>query len=777
MTPQHSGEEPDRYPTALQQFANRLGELRERRGLSAAQIQEMTRGPDGKSVVSRATFLRLLKGIGRPSIPVAQALDEVLGARGSLAVFAEPARAEPYLHLPPRPPHFVGRSSLLSRLSDIVATASVTSPPQVLILTGPPGVGKTALALQWANSRHDMFDTVLWADLRGFAPGHPADHGEVLASLIRGLGLPTDRIPGDLAQRRELLVQQMRTRAQRVLVVLDNARDSAQVREVLPDVPGTTVLITSRVKLSALVLDANAVQLQVNPLDDDDGTRLVIDCIGHDRAEKEPEAVLRLVSLCGSFPLALRIATERIAAHEQKSLRDHVQEFADRGHRLQMLQLDDEDEDDEGIGVRAAFDLSYMSLPAEIARMFRLLSVHPGAEFSLAAAAAMAGTSVGEAELALDALVQAHLLEQLPGQIFSFHDLLQVYAADVRQQTPTDANDDATGRLVEWYLHTVNAASWALTPGRDHHVRLPSPSVQITPGTFASPADAVRWCTRELSNIVSIAQLALDTGYLSAAWRIPVDLFDFFTFTRPMDSWIRAYELALQAACASGHALRAAEAAEKLAEGRRRRGEFELAAEMASYAVETAKPHGPSPSLGYAVLGAGNDARLRGDPGSATAHIEHAVELFVTIGLRVGEASARYYLGLAHLEADEVDKALVEGSLSFEMFQADNDVHGAANAGLCLARIHRRCGRRSQARQFCERAVHAYEVSGDAWGQADALGELAAVQSDLGEREKALRTLHRALRMVCDNDPAKAAELQAEINALAESQSPESFST
>ncbi|MEU0529230.1 NB-ARC domain-containing protein [Amycolatopsis tolypomycina] len=770
MSPQQPAERPQ-YPTALQQFASRLAELRAKRGLSAQQIQDRTRGPDGKSVVSRAHLYRLEGGISRPSIPVAKALDEVLGARGSLAVFAEPARAEPYLHLPPQPPHFVGRDGLLARLTGIVTGANLTSPPQVVILNGPPGVGKTALALQWANSRHDVFDAVLWADLHGFAPGHPAGEGEILDALLRGLGLSTDRIPGDAAQRRALLLDQLRTRAQRVLLVLDNARDSAQVRGVLPGVPGTTVLVTSRMKLSALVLDADAIQLQVNPLDEADGTQLVIDRVGRERAEAEPDAVSRLVSLCGSFPLALRIAAERVAAHEQKSIRDHVQDLTDRGQRLQLLQLEDEDED-EAIGVRVAFDLSYESLPAEAARLFRLLSLHPGAEFSLAAAAAIAERPAEETELILDALTQVHLLEQLPGRTYRFHDLLQVYAGDVRQQSTTDEHDDAVGRLVDWYLHTVNAAAWALTPGRGHHVRLDPPAARIRPLSFGTPAQAVSWYSRELSNILAIVQLATGCGRPRVAWRISVDLFDYLAHLRPMVAWITTYELALDAGRAVGDPLLIAEAAEKLAEGHRRSGNTERAAELAAYAIATAEPHGPSLSLGFALLGAGNDARVRGDTAAALDLIEQSVDVFVAIGLRIGEATARSCLGIAHYDAGDLEDATAEGARALEMFRTDEDLHGSANAGLALARIHRQRGLHSTAQQLCDDAIRGYQSTGDSWGEADALGELAAVLSDLGDRAAALRSLKRAWHLVRSNDPVKAAELKSAIGDLTGDQPP-----
>src|SRR6266508_3966236 len=133
MTQHHRAAPAQQYPTALQQFASRLAELRADRGLTAEAIQERSRGEDGEIIVSRAQLYRLEQGIAKPSIPVVNFLDDVLRAHGALAVFAEPARAEPYLHLPPQPPHFVGRGALLTRLTEMVTAGSTTSPPQVVI--------------------------------------------------------------------------------------------------------------------------------------------------------------------------------------------------------------------------------------------------------------------------------------------------------------------------------------------------------------------------------------------------------------------------------------------------------------------------------------------------------------------------------------------------------------------------------------------------------------------------------------------------------------------
>lgn len=358
--------------TAALTFGRALRQRRQARGLALRELQKL-------AYVDKSLISRVERGLTPPSAEFAEACDRALGAGGALIVLAEAARAEPYVHLPPPPDHFVGRAEHLALLDEKVFTEAA----KVVFVAGPPGVGKTALVLNWANRRQEEFDCVLWSDLRGYAAGSPAQPADILDDLLRCVGVRPDRVPAEEHMRLALLRGLLR--GQRTLVVLDNALDSHQVRPVLPGTPDTTVLITSRRRLSGLVVGTGAVQVSLEPLQDLEAARLMADLIGDERAAGDPEGVGSLVRLCAALPLAVNIAAERVATHPHQSVGDLARELVAEGRRLELLAVDD-----DAVGVRAAFSWSYRALEADTARMFRLLGLHPGPRFTAGAAAALA---------------------------------------------------------------------------------------------------------------------------------------------------------------------------------------------------------------------------------------------------------------------------------------------------------------------------------------------------------------------------------------------------
>jgi tetratricopeptide (TPR) repeat protein/transcriptional regulator with XRE-family HTH domain len=742
--------------TTTQRFGHEILDLCEKRGWSVRELARRTYLDVG--LISKAS-----RGITLPSQEAVRRLDLTLEAGGSLVDLADAARAEPLLHLTSAR-LFVGRHAQLVRLAAVARAMTAASPPTAILVTGPPGVGKTALAAHWAGDAGSAFDTVLWADLRGYTGrrGDEAAPVDILEDLLRGLGVPATHIPVTEQERRRSLAGQLLKKPRRVLIVLDNARDLAQVKPVLPRTPGTTVLITSRRKIIGLAQEARVTHVPLAAMDEDDGARLVASVIGEDRAGREPAAVARLVSLCASLPLALNIAANLVAADPGTSVREHADALAERG-RLHLL-----DGDDSAVGVRSAFSWSYDAASPPDARMFRLLGLHPGPSFSAGAAAALAGIGEHEATLLLDHLTHAHLVQRVDGRFYRLHDLLRAYAAEEAAAPAWDADRvPAVTRLVRWYVHGANAASWALTPTRDHHVDLGPPPPGVGPPSFDSAQAALSWCAAEMPNVTPVTQLALDHELWFEAWRLPTDLIDYHVMGRLWKAWTTSTELALRAARSAGNDIWAAEAADKLSEVYRRQRDYDRADELDHLAFALLEPLAPHPRLGWALVGLGNTAHARGRFTEAAELISQGVRAFVAAGSRIGEATARMHRGRALRSVDDREGALREGQLALAMFREDGDLHGIASSLVPLARTLHAFGELPEALDRCDQGVAAYRDASDPWGEADALGVKGLVLNDLGRRDDALRCLTEAVHLVETLDENKAQRLRNAILAVA----------
>ncbi|WP_228708318.1 tetratricopeptide repeat protein [Amycolatopsis keratiniphila] len=738
--------EPRPVSTAASTFGRALRQRRQACGLALRELQKL-------AYVDKSLISRVERGLTPPSAEFAEACDRALGAGGTLIVLAEAARAEPYVHLPPPPDHFVGREEHLALLDEKVFTETA----KVVFVAGPPGVGKTALVLNWANRRQEEFDCVLWSDLRGYAAGSPAQPADILDDLLRCVGVRPDRVPAEEHMRLALLRGLLR--GQRTLVVLDNALDSPQVRPVLPGTPDTTVLITSRRRLSGLVVGSGAVQVSLEPLRELEATRLMADLIGDERAAGDPEGVGRLVRLCAALPLAVNIAAERVAGHPHQSVGDLARELVAEGRRLELLAVDD-----DTVGVRAAFSWSYRALEADTARMFRLLGLHPGPRFTAGAAAALAGLPGHDARRLLDRLVQAHLVQQVGAQYYRFHDLIRVYAAEeANAERLEDERQAAVSRLTHWYLYAANAASWTLTPARDHHIDLGPAPEGVEPLRFATFDEAYIWCASEMPSITGVARLALDHGLYEVGWRLPVELFDYHLLGRPWQTWISSHEVAIESAKAGGDLGGLAWSAINLAEAHRRRGDLDRARDLFGQAVEISEEIGENPSLGWALVGLGNIAHEREDYAEAVRLAEQSVEVNARIGYQLGEATARVHLGRAYRDLGERDLALDHGLRAFDAYAKDADQHGMGFALVPLARTCRRFGDLDQALGYCEQALTAYRNCGDVWGQADALDERGCALAAQGHTDDAMAVWRDALQLVMDLDDRKANVLRGRL--------------
>ncbi|WP_406114400.1 BTAD domain-containing putative transcriptional regulator [Streptomyces sp. NBC_01014] len=449
--------------------------------------------------------------------------------RGDAALSARPRVPD---LLPRAPRGFTGRGDERGALAR--AAASDDSP--VCLVTGPAGVGKTALTVHWAHERRaDFPDGRLFADLRGFSDTPALETHAVLREFLLALGVPAQRIPATSDSMGALY--RTLTGTLRLLVVLDNARNSEQVRPLLPGGDHCVTLVTSRDRLSGLIASDAARPVPLDHLPAADSAALLAAVLGEERVAAEPAAAAQLAALCDGLPLALRVTAARLAGRPQWTLDAMAGELADEQNRLSLLAIDD-------TGVSAALRLTVQQLQAKAGRMFRCLGLHTGPDLDRYTAGALAGTSPEQAAAALDLLAAAHLVtEAAPGR-YTLHDLVRLYA---RALAP-EADPEGLPRLLDHYLYTALAAGAAAEPGSQPCCALPTgarrpPAIR----EFQHRSAALAWYEAERAALEGAVEAAADAGLHDRAWRLALLQWPLILW-RVRDGWVPLLERALVSA-------------------------------------------------------------------------------------------------------------------------------------------------------------------------------------------------------------------------------------
>jgi DNA-binding SARP family transcriptional activator len=428
----------------------------------------------------------------------------------------DPEQVRP-AHLPATSAPFVGRAAVLRRLDALVpgADGPGTSTAAISAVAGAAGVGKTTLALHWAHRVADRFpDGQLFVDLRGFDPaGPPVDPSEALRLFLGALGVAADCVPAD--RQAQIGLYRSLLAGRRVLVVLDNARDADQVRPLLPGAPGCLTLVTSRDQLAGLVAGEGAHLVTLDLLPAPEARDLLARRLGRARVAAEPRATDEIVAACARLPLALAVVAARAAAHPGFPLDALARELQDSEDRLAPF-----DTADATVDIRAAFSCSYRAVTPAAARLFRLLGLHPGPDFTVPAAASLAGAGRERVRPWLAELTRAHLVaEQVPGR-FVLHDLLRAYAADLAERLDSGAERRAARlRLLDHHLHTAKAAGALLHPLRDP-IAPAAPAPGVTPESLADRPRALAWCIAEHRVLLALIRLAAGHGFDDHCWQL-----------------------------------------------------------------------------------------------------------------------------------------------------------------------------------------------------------------------------------------------------------------
>ncbi|MBY8863896.1 tetratricopeptide repeat protein [Nocardia sp. CA2R105] len=445
---------------------------------------------------------------------------------------------------------FVNRVADLDRLDSVLEQkAGSPGAGRVCVLIGTAGVGKTSLAVHWGHRVRDRFpDGQLYVNLRGYDTGEPITPGQALERFLLALGVAPGSLPLDLETRAALFRTLLAQR--RTLIVLDNAATVKQVRPLLPGAGRCLVLITSRSRLSSLVARDGAHRVHLQLFDEPAAIELLAGTVaGYRRGDSEHD-IAELARLCARLPLALRVAAERAAVRPHMPMSELIENLHDESRLWSALSAEDGEEAD---AVRTVFAWSYRALPPEAARLFRLLGLHPGPEFSTHAAAALTARSVRDTSNLLDVLVGVHLLEQIGRDRYQFHDLLRAYATDrVRHQDTAQDRHAAITRVLAWYMHTLD--NWEKefpipeTESTVRHIASAEPPPDIEPLTFADPDTSLAWFDIERANLTACVRVAVETGNDRIAWRIPAFLARPYSAFNTFDDWFSTTELGLEAA-------------------------------------------------------------------------------------------------------------------------------------------------------------------------------------------------------------------------------------
>lgn len=636
---------------------------------------------------------------------------------------------------------FVGRADSLSFLDGLLPAEPASGGPVIAVVGGPPGAGKTTLAVRWAHRVSDRFpDGQLFVDMRGFHTGPRMTATEALPLLLVALGVAADRIPMGVDAQAALYRSVLAGR--RVLLVLDNVADPDQVRPLVPGGPGCLVLVTSRDRLSGLVAVDGAQRVTLDVLSTSDAMDVLARAAGRRKLGGDCAAVAELAELCGRLPLALRIAGARLADQAHLGVRWHVDELAARG-RMARLRV----EGDDSATIRSAFDLSYQALPAAAARMFRLLGLAPApGGLTSSALGALAGVPPADVEPLADALAQLHLVKVSEDGRLVSHDLLQEYAAQLAaEHDPPGEREAAATRLLHFYLHSADRAAVALNGvSRLRVPRDPAPD-GLPLAEFADLVAARDWVATEWPNLVSALGIAASTGRDRLAWQLACAMHSVMRLRAPLAQWLSVAETGLAAARRAGDPL--GEATMRLSLGflHWRTAEFEKAATEYGAAATLAHRAGwrrgrsaalCSTAIAYAGLG-----RTR----PAIRRFEQALAIDREIGDETGESATLTNLAAAYEEVGDLSHAARLGELALPLLRRTGQHQGAAVASDNLATVHREQGRLAEARATAEKSVAICRTIGAQHEEASALITLGLVHRDAGRYGEAACALTSAL--------------------------------
>jgi len=703
------------------------------------------------------------RGEGEASGPDADTRNEVseavfgtpIHARdvGNVHVHRAAARLPPPNQLPP-----------LVRLTGRVAemrTMDAARQNGVILLTGPAGVGKTALALSWGHDvRKDYPDGALYADMHGHAPDGPASTSQTLGRFLRAFGVDPRQVPVDLAESvalyRSLLVDK------RTLVVLDDALTAAQVSPLLPSSPESVAIVTSRLRLGSLAARGARV-IPLARLEADAALELLSATIGDDRTEAEPHAAHELVELCGRLPLAVCVVGARLAARSRWPVSEMVQAMTQERERLAALTMEGD------MAVHSALDVSYSALTPAVRRMYRLMGLFPGTYFESGVAAAAAAVPRADAKRMLEVLTDANLLDEAAADQYRFHDVTRLHAREMADRgDPADASDEAIRRMLDWFLAATGTACRLILPYRTDLVAdLRYPPAE--PLRFVGPNGALEWLDRELPNVMAAARLAAARQLWSVPWQLADAMWPLFLYRGRYTEQLELDSLGLDAARENGDPVGEAKMLYRIGGSVLSSGQLDQAETYFVQALAAWRRLGRRDRMAGSLRRLGFVARKRRRPDDAIARFILALNVYRELADTRHIALTLIDLADAFTETDRAADAIASLEEAGVLLADAPDPNNQARVLTGLGRAHERCGRFEIAAGYLGQALRAMRDLSSARGEAEvlrSLGDLALHAGDTSDARNWYTLAHQIMLNLGSPEEAQIRDLLGRLDQL-----------
>jgi tetratricopeptide (TPR) repeat protein/transcriptional regulator with XRE-family HTH domain len=711
-------------------------ELAEAARLSPRSVSDLERGI---AATPRRETVRLLADALRLTGPARAGFEAV--ARGRPVPAVPVAAAAGMRTLPRDIASFTGRQRELQEL--VEAASGAGGVVGIHAIGGMAGVGKTAFAVHAAHRLADRFPGgQIFLPLHGHTPGQqPVDPSDALASLLLTAGVPAGQIPPGLEAR--MALWRDRLAEQELLLVLDDAASSEQVRPLLPGAGGSLVLVTSRRHLSALE-DATAVSLDTLP--PGEAAALLVRLAGRAALSPADPAVGEITGLCGSLPLAIGMVARQLHHHPAWTAAARAAELASARDRLELMAT-------ENLSVAAAFNLSYEDLTEDQQRLFRRLGLHLGADIDGYAAAALDGTDLAAARRGLEALYDQYLLTEPAQGRYRLHDLIREHARALAGRLDPDRDQDqATARLLDYYQYTAARADTFITRQTRPAPVAPPSADGAVPGAvpaLASREQALAWARSEQASLLAYLDHATGTGQYARVIALTADLAGLLRSDGPWADAVTRHTAAVQAAGYLGDRLGQAGALNDLGDVRRLTGDFPAAAQALGQALGIYRDLGDRLGQANALTDLGV-VRLTGDYPAAVQALEQALGIYRDLGNRLGQAKALHELGVVRWLTGDFPAAVQALGQALGIYRDLGDRLAQANALNDLGGVRRTTGDFPAAAQDLEQALGIYHDLSDRHGQAMALNYLGDMRRATGDFPAAAQDLEQALGIYRD---------------------------
>ncbi|MBB5954374.1 DNA-binding SARP family transcriptional activator/Tfp pilus assembly protein PilF [Saccharothrix tamanrassetensis] len=662
--------------------------------------------------------------------------------------------------LPAAPAQFVGRHDELGRLDAILQDASDTAATVVVsVIVGAGGIGKTWLALHWAHRHADRFpDGQMFVDLRGFSPdSEPMDPAVAVRGFLDALDVAPGRIPVDPHAQAALFRSLMTGR--RMLLVLDNAANTAQVTPLLPGNGSCTVVVTSRNRLPGLITGQGARHLALHILDDTEARDLLTTRLGAARVEAEPAAVGDLKRLCGGFPLALSIVASRAHTDPYLSLAAIAAELRESG-------LDALDDGDPAASLPTVLSWSHRALTTDQATAFALLGTAPGPDIGLPAAASLVGLPLNDARTLLRRLEQASLISQDAHGRHRMHDLIRTYAATTAHDLADDVREAALCRVLGFYTHTARTADHLLD---SHRQALPlDPPVsgtQIHP-LPDSPA-AMAWFDTEHTNLLAVQHIAATRTWHHTVWQVAWSLASFQARRGQLHDRLVVWCHALKAAAHLSDPTTRVLAHRFVGVAYADLGRHQEAVGHLHHALALAERYRDSVDQAHTHQTLAWVWGQREDNRRALYHATRALDLFRAVDRPTWEARALNDVGWFAAHGGDYVTARVHCEEALALHRCYDDPDGKATILDSLGYIDHHDGHYDQAIRHYQQALDLFRDLGDTYSVADTLDNLGHSHAALGRHDQAHVMWREALELYREQGrKADAERVQRQLDAL-----------